>query len=468
MNVFVTRRPVFDKHKKVAFYELIFREDCNAESTEEKNDTHKITMEHRSLTRESSQMAEPKTAPGHTSTQAETAATTATVPARTEAKKPPGKKPPMEAVMETLTEGKTALIHAPEALFFKEDQLLSPEEAFRLPRHNLIVALETLQTPANRAISLLTAKGYQLALNDSQITQLDASLLAHVSFIRLTPATWNHLHKNAAKNLCQRWQARQLRVIACKVETNKHFDLTEQMGVNYFEGTFYREKPTFSIEKSLPPSHINALRLLQLTNAPLLDHDAVSNMVKTDVSLTYRLLKHLNSASLGIRNTVRSVDQALIFLGESGIRRWGTMVSVSHLATNSVNELMTCSLIRARFCESIGIALHLDSQSNDLFLLGLLSLLDVITNNPMSEILDQISLDNNIRSILIGSDITTMLTRGNNIFAKIFEIVTSHEIGDWEILDATCKKLDLSPPLISDLHMASVEWTHRTLAETTE
>jgi c-di-GMP-related signal transduction protein len=116
--------------------------------------------------------------------------------------------------------------------------------------------------------------------------------------------------------------------------------------------------------------------------------------------MCYRLLRYLNSATFGIRSEVRSIRHALMLLGEREVRRWIRLVVTLTAAENKSSELVTNAMIRARFCESIGERVpHGDS---DLFLMGLLSMIDAILEIPMTTVVENIPLDHETKAALLG------------------------------------------------------------------
>src|SRR5262249_13657947 len=121
---------------------------------------------------------------------------------------------------------------------------------------------------------------------------------------------------------------------------------------------------------------------------------------KTETSLCYRLLGYMNSAVFGFSREVRSVRHALAILGEREVRRWIRLVSVLSAAQNHSSELILSSLVRARFCELLSPKIpHGDS---DPFLMGLLSLIDAILEVPMTQVVENLSLDRETKGALLG------------------------------------------------------------------
>jgi c-di-GMP-related signal transduction protein len=174
-------------------------------------------------------------------------------------------------------------------------------------------------------------------------------------------------------------------MLAEKVETRDEFTAAKAAGFIYFQGYFFR-KPELLQTKEIPANRLNYMRLLQAVSKPDPEDREMEQLIKNEASMCYRLLRYLNSATFGIRSEVRSIRHALMLLGEREVRRWIRLVVTLTAAENKSSELVTNAMIRARFCESMGERVpHGDS---DLFLMGLLSMIDAILEIPMTTVVE--------------------------------------------------------------------------------
>src|ERR1700676_5082559 len=130
--------------------------------------------------------------------------------------------------------------------------------------------------------------------------------------------------------------------------------------------------------------------MLKAVSQRELDVRALENLVKSEAALCYRLLRYLNSAAFGFANEIHSVRHALAILGEREVRRWIRLVATLGAGQGKTSELVLSAMVRARFSELLSPKIaHGDS---DLFLMGLLSLLAVILEIPMPQVLDTVPL----------------------------------------------------------------------------
>ena len=116
--------------------------------------------------------------------------------------------------------------------------------------------------------------------------------------------------------------------------------------------------------------------------------------------MCYRLLRYMNSASFGFSNDIHSVRHALSILGEREVRRWVRLVVTLAAGQNKPSDLVLSAMVRARFCELVSPKIK--HGESDLFLLGLLSLMDAILELPMPEVLEKVPLDQETKAVLLG------------------------------------------------------------------
>ena len=139
----------------------------------------------------------------------------------------------------------------------------------------------------------------------------------------------------------------------------------------------------------------------QRTHGHRLSLAAIEELLKLDGSLTYRVLRTVNSAGFGLRREIHSVREALLLLGLDQIRRW-TSVWLLAGANRGPSELVTMTVLRGRACELVGQALGRPDAGAEYFLLGMCSLLDVILGQPMSKVVNDLPLGDEIRAALLG------------------------------------------------------------------
>jgi EAL and modified HD-GYP domain-containing signal transduction protein len=151
------------------------------------------------------------------------------------------------------------------------------------------------------------------------------------------------------------------KMLAEKVETAEEFAEAERFGYDYFQGNFLYQPETLSA-KVLTSHQFTYLRVMQLLSDPNMDFDRVEQVIKTDPSLSFKLLRYVNSAAVGVRHRVSSLRQALVLLGERLLRRWLLIAVTTLLLENKPHELLVTALVRGHMCEQIAAVAKLASR----------------------------------------------------------------------------------------------------------
>jgi c-di-GMP-related signal transduction protein len=238
------------------------------------------------------------------------------------------------------------------------------------------------------------------------------------------------------------------------VETYDDFNRTRAWGYSYFQGYFF-SKPEMLSRKDIPQNQMNYLLVLQAVNRADLDIAEVSERIKAEASLRFRLLRYLNLPAFPLIVEVHSIPHALSLLGERGTRKWVSLIAVTCMANGKPAELVALPLIRARFCELLAPCAGLAASANDLFLLGLLSAMDGILDMRMPNVLKEIAVREDIRDALLGNA---------NKLRDIFEFVRNYERGCWEEISAAAARMGIRQDAISPLCVEAVEWARKMLS----
>lgn len=243
------------------------------------------------------------------------------------------------------------------------------------------------------------------------------------------------------------------RILAEKTETREEFLAARKVGCSYFQGYFFR-KPEIVQAREIPSNRINYLRLLQAISQPETDARKIEEILKGETSLCYRLLRYLNSPIFGFRQEVRSVRHALAILGDREMRRWIRLVTTLTAGQNKPTDLILTALTRARFCELISP--KVDHGSSDLFLVGMLSVMDAILELPMGLVLDGISVEPDTRAVLLGE--RCRLT-------PIYDLMIAQETGEWNEAEGLANELHLPDTFAVDAHWTAMQWASEMTAE---
>src|ERR1700740_570042 len=348
----------------------------------------------------------------------------------------------------TMTEGLPAFLNCTREFLLNDYLTLMPKE--------LVVGeiLETVQADAEvlAACHRMKEQGYRLALDDYCDVPEMQPLLAIADFVKIDMLLTGFPEQERVVKACHQ---RKIPVVAEKVETDEQFRRCMEIGYDYFQGYFFC-RPQIVARRSVPANKAIYLQLLQAANEPVFDLHKISMLFRRDVSLSYRLLRHLHSAVVGFQAEVRSIPHALTLLGEQPMRKWISLVSVAGLGDEVADGLLRLRLLRAIFCELIGQKIGMLHDTNELFLLGLLSVMDALLNMRMADILKEIPVNEDIKKALLGK---------SSRYRPIFEVALDYESGTWEQLAHSARHIGLHEEFLPDLYMRSVNWGSEVLAE---
>lgn len=343
---------------------------------------------------------------------------------------------------EKITAGHPMFINCPREFLLRDYVSLFP------PNSVVVEILENVK-PDQEVIDAcrrLKQAGYSIALDDFVDSPGWAPLVALADIIKVDFRLTDQKEQRA---IVSRFAGKNIRMLAEKVETHEEYAAGMQMGYSLFQGYFFCH-PEMMQHATLPSFKLAYVELLRAATAPEFDIQELASKIKHEASLTFRLLRYLNSAAFGLRSEIHSVPHALSLLGERELRKWIAVVSVGVLADGKPDELMTVPLVRGRFCELLAPLAGMAGHANDLFLMGLLSVMDAILDQPLDSILAELPVRREIKDALqarIG------------LYWQLLEIATAHERADWEKVSALVSETGMKEEQVSALYVSAVDWS---------
>jgi c-di-GMP-related signal transduction protein len=343
---------------------------------------------------------------------------------------------------EKITAGRPMFINCPRDFLLRDYIFLFP------PNLVVVEILEDIKPDQEviDACQRLKQAGYSIALDDFVDSPDWTPLVALADFIKVDFRLTSRKEQHA---LASRFGGKSIRMLAEKVETQEEYAAGMQMGYSLFQGYFFC-RPEIMQHRAMPSFKLAYLELLRAATAPEFDIQDLASKIKHEPSLTFRLLRYLNSAAFGLRSEIRSVPHALSLLGERELRKWIAVVSVGVLADGKPGELMTVPLVRGRFCELLAPLAGMAEHANDLFLMGLLSVMDAILDQPLDSILAALPVRGEIKEAL--------LTR-TGLYWQLLEIAIAHERADWEKVSALASEMGMKEEQASALYVSAVDWS---------
>jgi c-di-GMP-related signal transduction protein len=349
--------------------------------------------------------------------------------------------------LDTLTGGKRAFVNLTRDLLVGEYATLLPKETAVIEVLETVVPDEKLVAACRR----LKEAGYMLALDDFAERPALAPLVELADILKVdvlaTPAT-------ERRALVARHAPRGRRLLAEKVETPEAFDEAAKLGYTYFQGYFFA-RPAVLQTTGAPEFRLTYLTLLQEVLKPEVDVRKVAGIIGRDVTLSYKLLRFINSAFFGLRRTISSIPEALNLLGERELKRWAGLLSLASLASDKPAELVVEAAMRARFCEGLAADTGLGQRNEELFLLGLFSLLDAILDRPLEALLKELPIPPSVKAALAGEA---------GPLRDVYECVLTYVSADWEHLSAKMDVLHLGDEEVPRRYHEAIAWARTALS----
>jgi len=347
-----------------------------------------------------------------------------------------------------LTAGRKAFISFSRDLLLMEFPVLFPDEATIA----VIPATMDGDQDALGRCRELRKYGYTLAIEGFRPRLLESPFLELAEIVLVDFAETPVEERQA---VCQKLNSRGVKALAENVESPEEFDQAASWGYSYFQGEFFA-KPAVRPDRKIAANKLTYLQLLREVNSGAVSYDEITALVEQDVALTYKLLRFMNSAWFGLKLEVSSVRHALVLLGPKEIKRWVSLVVVRSTGEDKPEELLVRSLTRAKACEEIGILTDMEKHASELFLMGMFSVMDALTDSPLSHVLGRLPLKEDIKTALLG---------GAGTFRDVFDTVLSYERGDWEKLSASVAALKLDEERVPELFRTSRNWAADALRE---
>jgi c-di-GMP phosphodiesterase len=342
----------------------------------------------------------------------------------------------------TLTRGKKALIN------FSERDILDGIPTL-LPYKDVVIEILEQTSPTQEvydACQQLREKDFRIALDDFQYHHGWQRFLPFTSLIKIDIQA---VPLAEAKDTLEQVKGQpHIRLLAEKVETTEEYKEAWDLGFHYFQGYYFR-KPEMLQHRDIEAQAMVVMAIYREVMSKNINFNKVARHFEKDMSLTYKLLRLINSGAFQLRSKISSIKQALIYLGDNEARKFITLIATAHLGENTPLELVRSSVIRARLCEAI-LEKKNSKNPGQAFLLGLFSMIDTILGKPMEEVIMRLPLEDDIREALLGFK--------NDLF-HLLELVKAYESGSWYNTQRMANVVGISEDDIPDLYMDALAWS---------
>jgi c-di-GMP-related signal transduction protein len=398
MDIFIARQPIFDKDMNVYGYELLYREENMDSYTSDDGDKASSSV----------------ITGGFLSTG-----------------------------IENITGGKKAFVNFTRGLISEKIVTLFPKQSI------VVEILETVAVDDEilSACENMKRQGYTIALDDFVFDPSYEFLLDYTDIIKID---FIHSEEDYIKNIVMEYGDRNIKFLAEKVETVDEYKKAVDYGYELFQGYFF-SKPVIVSTNVISPYRMNYLNVLRLIHEEEIDFTKLTSVIEKDISFSYDILKLVNTVHYYRGNKIRSIRQALMYLGELELKKWLYLVVLRKLGTRKQEEIINICMIRARFLELLCIHLHLERRSPEFMMLGMFSLIDVLLNISFDRALTLFPFSEEIKDIMSGAEKESKM-------ALCFKLVLAYERGDWLEAEDFAARLKISAQDVPTFYQNSLEW----------
>lgn len=337
---------------------------------------------------------------------------------------------------------------------FSRIQLATETWTLFEPGSAVIELLENVEPTAETiaACRKMVDAGYRLALDDYVYSEATKPLLELASIVKID--VLNRPVDDIAA-VARQLEPTGVRLLAERVETAAVRDACADMGYELFQGYLFSKPETLS-KTDVSPGQLAIMRLLNLLQDPNTRDDTLDSAFQSDLALSYKLLRIVNAASMGGRG-ITSIPHAVRLVGRQTLHRWLAVILVASLGSKGdvSHELALTAITRARMCELLTNANNNARAASSAFIVGLLSLLDVLLEVPMDKILSHIELSDEVR--------TALLKRRGPLGTPL-QLVESYERAEWDTAKGLANDADVPDEILPNLYIDALHWAAEQVA----
>lgn len=345
--------------------------------------------------------------------------------------------------IETISEDKEIFVPVSNISIFTD-----VEAQCSAPHHRIVFLIDNTIPPVEMYINRLRElkeKGYKLAVRKLAVSDFEA----YREILMLTDYVFLNNKKIAIKKAKVYFGKLFPNVKLCaggieKMETFEN--LKESGGYQLFEGEFYRV-PVTKGNHEIAPLKVNYIQLLNMVNSDNFELSEAADIIGRDPALTILLLKMVNRMT--VNSGITTIRHAAAMLGQKELRKWITTAVVNELYADKPSEVTRLSLLRAKFAEELAPSFSLENRAEELFLMGLFSVLDVIMEKPMKEAM---------KMVMVPEEVKNALIHGKGQLAPIYDLMRHYEVANWQEVSRQLLLADLRTETISEAYINALSW----------
>ena len=317
-----------------------------------------------------------------------------------------------------------------------------------VPANKVVLLMDNTITPEPqyvKRVKELKMQGYKLAIRKLPIASFEPykEILNQCDYILL-----NHTKIDIEKAKIYFGKVYpKIKLCAVNVDTQEQYDvLTSHGGYDLYEGGFFR-MPVCESETEVNPLKVNYIELLNVVNAPDFDLTDAADVIGKDPALVISLLEMVNR--MAINSEITSIRHAAAMLGQKELKRWINTAVTKELCADRPSEITRLVMIRAKFAENLAESFELAIQAQELFIMGLFSVIDIMLGKTMKESLDMVVVPKKVKQALLDNE---------GEFAPVLNFIKRYEDADWTEVSRLMILGNMSMTKVYEAYLSALRW----------
>jgi len=319
----------------------------------------------------------------------------------------------LEIGLERLVGNRYAFINLTEQFLLEEDSLpISPKQVILEVLEDIPITFKLI-----KAVERLSNKGFIIALDDYIYNPTHKPLMPLVDIIKIDIMALTQEEIIEHVKILQKFD---VKLLAEKIETIDEFEFCLKLGFDYFQG-YFLSRPRIIKSKALPTNKVAVLNLLSVLQNPNSDIEELEEAISFDVSISYKILKLINSSFFSFSREVDSIKQAIVILGRKQLSSWASMIALSKL-DDRPSEMIHLAMTRGKMCEMLAEKSDLKPLES-FFTVGLFSALDILMERDIESIIAPLPLNDEVENALL---------KHEGVLGEALKCTLAYEIADFE------------------------------------
>jgi len=332
-------------------------------------------------------------------------------------------------------------------------EMLMSDEVELLPKESVVIELlETIIADKEVLARCRTLKslGFTLALDDHVYSPSFAEIYELIDIVKVDVL---EVPADELKPMIQKLRAWPVTLLAEKVESAEQYLFCSELGFDLFQG-YYFARPVVLRQKKLDVGKLAMMRLMQQVMADT-ELEEIEETFKQNPGLTYNLLRLVNSVAIGLRVRIKTLRHALMVLGMEQLKRWITLALYAGKDDNGVQSpLLEMAAMRGKMMELLVLSLRTGGKehADRAFMAGVLSLIDVLFEDSMEELVGKLNLVEDVRAALLQRD---------GLLGGLLTLVENVEQTDFSGVNEQLEESGLSLEQLLSAQLETISWSDR-------